>query len=137
MKKNWMQIVTLCICAILLVVTIGQGRRLKDYQQQMVSNVQSLNRSVYDEVRSISNRIEGKLEEANRAVFEYALEPTGMDKQSRSLLSDVSVTLKEWYEDTEVTLHATLGEITVPLTMTADGNGTFTGHLSLPVEENY
>ncbi len=136
MKKNWVQIVTLCLCAILLVVTIGQGRRLKEYQEQMVNNIKSLS-SVNDDVRSISNRIERELEEAKRVVLEYELEPTGLDKESRRILSDVSVTLKEWYDDTEVTLFATMGEVTVPLSMTAVGNGTFTGQLSLPVEENY
>ncbi len=137
MKKNWMQIVTLCLSAILLVVTIDQSTRLKEYQQQMENNIESLKWTVYNDVQSICNRIEGELEEANRVVSEYALEPTGLDKESRSLQSDVSVTLKEWYEDTEVTLLATMGEVTVPLSMTSDGNGTFTGQLSLSVEDNY
>lgn len=135
MRKNALQIVTLAFCVVLLIVTIGQGRKLEEYRSQLSSEMTNKYSMLYNELLSVSNRIERKLEEDSRLVEDYALEPIGLDRISRSLLAETSVTLKEWYEDTEVTLLVTVQEEEKRLPMTADGNGVFTGQMSLPVEE--
>ena len=131
-----MQIVTIFLCGILLAVTMVQGQQLKDLQQQMNNQMTQLRRDTEYEIQNISNAIRRELEEANRVVAEYALEPKGIDKESRALRAVASVTLKEWYEDTEVTLLARLGENQISLPMTSDGKGNYTGQISLSLEEN-
>lgn len=136
MKKNWLQIVTLCLCIVLLVVTVLQGRRLEEYQQMVDSRIESLTNSLDAELQNVSNRIEWELEEASRSVSEYTLEPVGLDGENRAILADVTVLLKEWYADTQITLQATVGEEILSLPMTSDEKGTFSARLSLPLEGN-
>ena len=134
MKKNWMQIVTLCLCAVLLAVTIVQAARLEEYLQLLENRIDNLSQSLSNEIQHISNSIGWELEEANRAVSDHALEPVGIDPENHALLADVTVTLKEWYEDTGITLLAEVGEKQVSQPMTADGSGTFGGRVSIPLE---
>lgn len=134
MKRNWLQIVTICLCAVLLVVVVVQGRRLDDYQLQLEQRMDELENSVSNEIQSISNNLAWELAEADKAISDYSLEPVGIDRENRALLADVSVTLKEWYEDTVVTLMAAVGEETVVMPMTMGEDGAFSGRLSLPLE---
>ena len=136
MKKNWLQIITLCLCAALLIVVISQGRRLDQYQRQTKSSIDNLKQTVENEMYLVSDRIQNELEEANRVVAQYALEPTGIDKGNKALTTDVSVTLKEWYADTEITVLATIDGKKVSLPATADGAGSFVAQLSIPLEGN-
>ena len=103
----------------------------------MENQMDHLRSDVEHEIQYISNDIERELEEANRVVAEYALEPKGIDKENRSLQAEASVTLKEWYEDTQIVLLARVGNEELSLPTTADGNGTFSSQLSLPLESNY
>ena len=137
MKKNWMQILTLCLCGVLLVVTIAQGKQLSEFQRKMENQMDHLRSDVEHEIQYISNDIERELEEANRIVAEYALEPQGIDKATRSLQAEASVTLKEWYEDTQIVLLARVGDEELSLPTTTDGNGSFSSQLSLPLDGNY
>ena len=137
MKKNWMQIVTLCLSGVLLVVTIAQGKQLSEFQRKMENQMAHLRSDVEHEIQYISSNIERELEEANRVVAEYAMEPKGIDKATRSLQAEASVTLKEWYEDTQIVLLARVGDEEFSLPTTTDGNGSFSSQLSLPLEGNY
>lgn len=137
MKKNWTQIITLCLCGILLAVTVVQGKQLSEFQQRMNNQMDSLRDSVEYEIQNISNNLEHELEKANQVVAEYTLEPAGIDKETHSLLATASVTLKQWYEDTEVTLLARIGNEEVSVLMTSDGNGAYSCSLSLPLEGNH
>ena len=134
MKKNWMQMVTLCLCAVLLGVTVEQSLQISTLQRRMEHDMSDLRNEVSHEISNISNRIERELEEANRVVTEHTLEPKGIDKKTHSLQAEVSVTLKEWHEDTKIVLLAKVGEEERSLPMTTDGNGTYFGALSLPLE---
>lgn len=136
MKKNWMQIVTLCLCGVLLVVTIAQGKPLNEIQRQMDDRLDNLRDNVEREIRNISNDIEHELEEADKVVAEYVLEPQGIDKETRSLQATAAVTLKEWYDDTEIVLLAKVGGNELSLPMKSDGNGSYTSQISLPLEGN-
>ena len=137
MKKDWMQIVTLCLCAILLAVTIVQGKQLSEFQRKMENQMEHLRSDVEHEIQYISGDIERELEEANRVVAEYALEPKGIEKDSRTLLAEASVTLKEWHEDTQIVLLAKVGGNELSLPMENDGNGSYTSQLALPLEGNH
>ena len=136
MKKNWMQIATLCLCGILLAVTIAQGKQLSEFQRKMENQMAHLRSDVEHEIQYISSDIERELEEANRVVAEYALEPKGIDKETRSLQAEASVTLKEWYEDTEIVLLAKVGGNELSLPMKSDGNGSYASQISLPLKGN-
>ena len=136
MKKNWMQIVTLCLCGVLLVVTIAQGKQLSELQGQMSSDMGSLRNKVELEIQNFTSYIERELEEANRVIEEYTLEPKGIDQNTRTLLADASVTMKEWHEDTEVVLLAKVGGNEQSLSMENKGNGSYASQISLPLEGN-
>jgi len=136
MKKNWMQVVTLCLCGILLAVTFVQGKQLNEIQRQMDNRMDNLRDSVEREIRNISNDIERELEEADKVVAEYALEPQGIDKETRSLQATAAVTLKEWYDDTEIVLLAKVGGNELSLPMESAGNGSYASRISLPLEGN-
>ena len=133
-KKNWMQIATLCLCAVLVGVNIEQSLQISALQRRMEHEMSDLRSEVSHEISNISSRIERELEEANRVVTEYTLEPKGIDKETRSLKAEASVTLKEWHKDTQIVLLAKVGEEERSLPMTTDGNGTYFGELSLPLE---
>ena len=45
MKKNWMQVVTLCLCGILMAVTLVQGKQLNEIQRQMDDRMGNLSPS--------------------------------------------------------------------------------------------
>lgn len=136
MKKNWMQIVTLCLCGILMAVTLVQGKQLNEIQRQMDDRMDNLRDSVEREIRNISNDIERELEEADKVVAEYVLEPQGIDKENSSLQAIASVALKEWYDDTEIVLLAKVGDNELSLPMQGDGSGSYASQISLPLEGN-
>jgi len=135
-KKDWMQIVTLLLCVILLGVTISQGKRLGACQNQFQDRMDRLEQSVDDKIDSISDRIRQELDESNRMIKEYSLEPLGINKEKKVLQAILSVTLKQWHEDTEVTMLVKLGEKAHSVSLTAEENGVFSGGLELPLEEN-
>lgn len=137
MKKNWLQIATLCVCAVLLVVTINQGRRLEEYQRQMQNDIDDVRRSITTEIQNISNSIEQELKEAECTISEYAFEPTGIDREARALLADVSVVVKEWYEDTEITLLVTTDGEERRVLMDSNGDGKYASQLTVPLERNF
>lgn len=134
MKKNFLQILTLCLCIVLLVITIIQGMRLVEYRNWMEYRIDNLEQSVNGQTQRIADQVSRDLEEAGKTVADYTLEPVGIDPENRALLVDVSVTLKEWYEETEVTLLVETALEEVPLPMIAAGDGVFTGRLSVPLE---
>lgn len=135
MKRNWMEIIILCLCGLLLIVTIVQGNKLNELQQRMENQIGTLRNDVEREIQNISSNIERELEEANRLVAKYALEPNGIDPDARSLKAVATVTLKEWHEGTEILLVGKIGNEELSLTMTNDGNGEYSCPLLLPISE--
>ena len=137
MKKNWMQVVTLCLCGILLAMNIVQGRQLSDFQRRMENQMDHLRSDVEHEIQYISDDIRRELEEVNQLIADYTLEPNGIDKDTHSLRAVVSVKLKEWHEDTEMKLLARIGDDEISLPMISDGNGSYSSQLALPIEGNH
>lgn len=136
MKTNWTQIITLCLCVFLLIVTIIQGNKLREFQQKTENQLNNLRNDVEREIQNIPNDIKYELEASNRLIAEYALEPNGIDPATHSLQAVASITLKEWYEDTDILLLGKVGEDEISFSMTPGGNGTYSANVLLPVNEN-
>ncbi|MBR5471466.1 MAG: hypothetical protein IKU81_05060 [Oscillibacter sp.] len=136
MKKNALQIITLILCAVLLVMNVRQGRKLEEYRRQVENDLANQYNTLRNDLNNLSNSVEQKLEEGAQLVADYGLEPVGMNKVSRSLQADVVVTLKEWGADTAVELLAKLDGKETVLPMTTSGSGEFACALEVPTEQN-
>lgn len=136
MKRNWMQMITLCLCGLLLIVTIVQGNQLREFQQRTENQMDNLHNDIDREIQNISGNIQRELEEANRLVAAYSLAPDGIDSGARSLKAVASVTLNEWYEDTQILLLGKIGDEEISLPMTNAGNGDYSCPLLLPISGN-
>lgn len=134
MGKNWLQIVNLCLTALLLVLVLHQGTQLRHYRDQTNDRLNNLRTVVENEVSRVSDALRSELEEAARSVASYNLQPDGIDAKNRTLLADLTVELKTWSDDTAVTLLATVSGEALTLPMTGE-NGRFTARLALPLEE--
>ena len=136
MKNNWIQYLSFVLCAVMLIIIIAQGKKLDAYQSQVNNQMETLRRSVNDDLQSIRYYIDNQLKNADKLISSYEFKPFGIDKDNHCLKAEVSVSLKEWYEDTKVELIATIGEQNVNNDMLSDGAGDFSGAISLPLEEN-
>ena len=136
MKRNWMQPATLGLCTVLLVLNGLQAYRLERYQDEMERETAYLRHTVEQQADRIASLIRVELEEAGQLVEKYDLIPTGIDRENKVLTAQVSVTLKEWYEDTEVILLATLDGGKSSVELEHDGSGAFVGELALSLKEN-
>ena len=136
MKNSWIQYLSIALCAVMLIIVIVQGKKLEEYQSQVNNQVESIRRSVNDDMQSIRYYVDNQLKNADKLVSSYELKPSGIDKDNHFLKAEVSVLLKEWYEDTEVELIATVGQQNVTIDMNGDGTGNFRGQISFPVEGN-
>lgn len=130
MKRNWLQTATLILCAALLAVTLWQGEKISELQAQAAA----LDRRVIEtaqNTRMAIGDLSSRIAEGEKLVRDWELAPTGMDKETNSLLTEVSLNLKEWRADTEVRLTARQGSNTNIVYLGSNGTGRFSG--SLPV----
>lgn len=133
MNEKRIQILTLAFCAVLLGLNFWQGRKIETLKQQIWSAQSSASgdiRSLQQQVHALTSQIE----EGEKKVQDWELIPAGMDRASNSLLTEVSLTLKEWRADTEVHLTARQGSGTHIVALKSGGTGRFSG--SLPVSLN-
>lgn len=135
MNRNILQIISLCLCAVLLVVCIRQGVMLKEFREQLSWEMQELQISLKNEINSVSNRVESALEESNRIVEEAVIWPVDINVEEWTIMTFVSVTLKEWYDDTEVILLAERDGESRELPLSMDGDGRFSGNLTFSLDE--
>ncbi len=134
MNKNILQIITLCLCVVLLVVCIHQGIRMKEYKDQLDWELDNFRTQVSNEINNVCNRVEYALEESNRIVQESAIDPVDINIEEWTMMTYVSVTLKEWYDDTEVILLAEREGETLSLPMGKNEGGRFSVNLSFPLD---
>lgn len=133
-KKNRIQVITLVLCMLLLGLNLWQLRRISDLQGQLArteSNLQTETRRLDERIQSIQRTAA----EADLLVQDWTY-TSSVNRETRSLDVAVSVTLKEWREDTAAELLWTNengnGEGDgVPLS--GDGTGVFTGTMELPL----
>ena len=135
MKKNLLQIISLCLTAVLLAVCVFQGFQLREYKELLDWELEDLRNELTDEINGVSYRVEAVLEEDKRIVEDCSIEPMGVNMEAWSLETDVSVALKEWNEDTEVTLITEVEGETLTQPMSRDNSGNFAVNLSLPLDK--
>lgn len=135
-KKNRVQVLTLALCAVLLGLNLWQLRRISDLRGQL----QSVETNLQTETRRLDERVQAvqrAAREADALVQDWKIISAEPDRASRSLRAEVSLSLKEWREDTAAELlwigdGGSVGEGSAPLT--GDGKGAFTGVLEIPLD---
>ena len=83
-----------------------------------------------DQITNLS----AKQREQTEDLSDFSFEPTGLDPESHTLQADMSITLRRWTADTEVTLLVTQSGRITEQPMSGSG-GVFTTPVSLPVED--
>ena len=135
MKRNWIALASLVLDLVLVALVLWQGRRL-DTLEQDLWNVQDNLMDRQDQVMDEMGALRQDVQEGERLIADCALEPAGLDPETRSVLLNASVTLKAWSADTDATLLLELEGQTTEASLTHGGNGVFTGEAAVPVEEN-
>lgn len=133
MKKNWFQILSLALNAVLLIALLMTRAELADTQNSLKNQLDSVAwrlMDVQDQITDLSVRQREQTEDLS----DFSFEPTGLDPESHTLQADMSITLRRWTADTEVTLLVTQSGRITEQPMSGSG-GVFTTPVSLPVED--
>ena len=133
MKKNWFQILSLALNAVLLIALLMTRAELADTQNSLKNQLDSIAWrliDVQDQITDLSVRQREQTEDLS----DFSFEPTGLDPESHTLQADMSITLRRWTADTEVTLLVTQSGRITEQPMSGSG-GVFTTPVSLPVED--
>ena len=133
MKKNWFQILSLSLNVALLIALLVTRAELVDKQTILKSKLDDIAYRLSDMDERITN-LSAKQREQTEDLSDFSFEPTGLDPESHTLQADMSITLRRWTADTEVTLLVTQSGRTTEQSMTGAG-GVFTAPVSLPVEQ--
>lgn len=133
MKKNWFQILSLALNVVLLIALLMTRAELADTQNSLKNQLDSVAwrlMDVQDQITDLSVRQREQTEDLS----DFSFEPTGLDPESHTLQADMSITLRRWTADTEVTLLVTQSGRITEQPMSGSG-GVFTTPVSLPVED--
>ena len=133
MKKNWFQILSLSLNVALLIALLMTRAELADTQNDLKHQLDSVAwrlMDVQDQITDLSVRQREQTEDLS----DFSFEPTGLDPESHTLQADMSITLRRWTADTEVTLLVTQSGRITEQPMSGSG-GVFTTPVSLPVED--
>lgn len=132
-KRKRVQVLTLVLCLLLLIVNLWQGKQLERLERRI--NETQMN--IMADIRSMESTVYSQLQEADKLVQNWKIVSAEPDRASRSLRVEVSLSLKEWREDSAAELlwydeNDGGGGGSVPLS--GDGTGTFAGRLELPLD---
>lgn len=133
MKKNWFQILSLALNAVLLIALLMTRAELADTQNSLKNQLDSIAWrliDVQDQITDLSVRQREQTEDLS----DFSFEPTGLDPESHTQQADMSITLRRWTADTAVTLLITQNGQTAELPMTGT-DGVFATPVGLPVEQ--
>ena len=133
MKKNWFQILSLALNVALLIALLVTRGELMNTQTILKSNLDGIAYRLSDMDDQITN-LSAKQREQTEDLSDFSFEPTGLDPESHTLQADMSIPLRRWTADTEVSLAVTQNGRTTELPMSGSG-GVFTALVSLPVED--
>ena len=133
MKKNWFQILSLALNAVLLIALLMTRAELVDTQTILKSQLDGIAWRLSDMDERITN-LSAKQREQTEDLSDFSFEPTGLDPESHTLQADMSITLRRWTADTEVALLITQNGQTAELPMTGT-DGVFATPVGLPVED--
>ena len=133
MKGKWFQILSLALNVMLLIALLVTRTELADTQNSLKNQLDSVAwrlMDVQDQITDLSVRQREQTEDLS----DFSFEPTGLDPESHTLQADMSITLRRWTADTEVTLLVTQSGRITEQPMSGSG-GVFTTPVSLPVED--
>ena len=103
MKKNWFQILSLALNAVLLIALLMTRAELADTQNSLKNQLDSVAWrliDVQDQITDLSVRQREQTEDLS----DFSFEPTGLDPESHTLQADMSITLRRWTADTAVNI---------------------------------
>ena len=133
MKEKRFQNLSLALNAVLLIALFATRAELVDKQTILKSKLDDIAYRLSDMDDQITN-LSAKQREQTEDLSDFSFEPTGLDPESHTLQADMSITLRRWTADTEVTLLVTQsGRITEQ--PRSGSGGVFTTPVSLPVED--
>ncbi len=130
-REDWIQALTLVLCALLLGLNLWQLRQLSDLRGRLDEAEGDLQM----QMRQMDQRLQamqGAVRDADALVQDWEVVSVTADPASRGLRAEVSLQLKEWREDTRVQLAAAQGPDTRYAAMTG-GAGRYSGAVSLPL----
>lgn len=132
MKKNWMQMLSLLMSAVLLVLLIRQSRAVTDLRRSL-QNIEDQFYHLRIGMQGISGDVTQAVEEAASPIQDWEVHPSGIDQEQKRLLADVVLKLKNWQEDTAVRLETMVGSDKQVAAMQVDDLGTCSGTVLFPV----
>ena len=133
MKEKRFQNLSLALNAVLLIALFTIRAELVDKQTILKSKLDDIAYRLSDMDERITN-LSAKQREQTEDLSDFSFEPTGLDPESHTLQADMSITLRRWTADTEVTLLVTRNGQTTEQPMSGSG-GVFTAPVNLPVEQ--
>lgn len=136
MKKNWIIALVLLLNIVLVVQVNRLDKKVDVLEEKLVAQHRDTRDFLYNWEDRVYESAQKALKDATKQVVDFTFEPVGIDKEHRSLLADLSVTLREWSENTQVTMLVTLNGRVTEVPMVNKTAGEYTGELSLPVSEN-
>lgn len=133
MKEKRFQNLSLALNVVLLIALFATRAELVDKQTILKSKLDGIAYRLSDMDDRITN-LSAKQREQTEDLSDFSFEPTGLDPESHTLQADMSITLRRWTADTEVTLLVTQSGRITEQPMSGSG-GVFTAPVSLPVED--
>ena len=133
MKEKRFQNLSLALNAVLLIALFTIRAELVDKRTILKSKLDDIAYRLSDMDERITN-LSAKQREQTEDLSDFSFEPTGLDPESHTLQADMSITLRRWTADTEVTLLVTRNGQTTEQPMSGT-DGVFTAPVSLPVED--
>lgn len=130
-RKNWIQVLTLVLCVLLLSLNLWQFRQISDLRGAL----QSMETNLWMEARRLDERVQAVqqvVNDAEKLVQDWELRSVDVDPASKCLRVEASLQLKEWREDTQVQLAVVQGTDTRQAAMSG-GAGLYTGVVDIPV----
>ena len=133
MKEKRFQNLSLVLNVVLLITLLVTRGELMDTRTILKSKLDDIAYRLSDMDERITN-LSAKQREQTEDLSDFSFEPTGLDPESHTLQADMSITLRRWTADTEVTLLVTRNGQTTEQPMSGT-DGVFTAPVSLPVED--
>ena len=133
MKEKRFQNLSLALNAVLLIALFTIRAELVDKQTILKSKLDDIAYRLSDMDERITN-LSAKQREQTEDLSDFSFEPTGLNPENHTLQADMSITLRRWTADTEVTLLVTRNGQTTEQPMSGSG-GVFTAPVNLPVEQ--
>lgn len=131
MEKNDRRFLTVAL-ALLLLANVWQSYQISKLSLQLSTAKYEL-QSAVQAVNSRLDEVQRTADEANRIVEQYTIAPTGIDSGKKALLADVSVALRSYQADTQVTLLTNSAQGPQESPMTQTGEGLYTALAALPL----